>query len=114
MMLVETSDDISHPDFPRAKCVVMIGINFVGQQQGRLLAGCHNDVLNMKQYPMDRMYILLKRTTLYNIVLLMDNKKNTQPTNQNIMDIYAQIGTDSETGDILVVSMKTHTFSLLF
>ena len=94
MMDVETTFDISHPDFPGTKRAVMIGINYVGQQGE--LAGCHNDVLNMKEYLMD-----VHGFEEDNIVLLMDDGENIEPTRDNIMDAYAQIVADSEAGDVV-------------
>lgn len=101
MMDVETTFDISHPDFPGTKRAVMIGINYVGQQGE--LAGCHNDVLNMKEYLMD-----VHGFEEDNIVLLMDDGENIEPTRDNIMDAYAQIVADSEAGDVVYLHYSGH------
>ena len=92
MMDVETTFDISHPDFSGTKRAVMIGINYVGQQGE--LAGCHNDVLNMKEYLMD-----VHEFEEDNITVLMDDGVHADPTRDSIMYAYQKIVQDSQPGD---------------
>lgn len=101
MMDVETTFDISHPDFSGTKRAVMIGINYVGQQGE--LAGCHNDVLNMKEYLMD-----VHEFEEDNIAVLMDDGENVEPTRDNIMEAYAKIVDDSEPGDVVYLHYSGH------
>lgn len=101
MMDVDTLFDISHPDYEGTKRAVMIGINYVGQSGE--LAGCHNDVLNMKEYLMD-----VHEFEEDNIVLLMDDGENIDPTRDNIMEAYARIVEDSEPGDVVYLHYSGH------
>ena len=106
MMDVDTQFDITHPDFNGTKRAVMIGINYVGQDGE--LAGCHNDVLNMKDYLMD-----VHEFEDENIMVLMDDGVHTDPTMDNIMYAYRKIVQDSEPGDVVYLhySGKSATYS---
>jgi len=101
IMNVDSKFDISHPDYPGTKRAVMIGINYVGQQGE--LAGCHNDVLNMKEYLMDVHDFKTK-----DIVVLMDDGVNTDPTYDNIMAAYKQVVEDSKPGDVVYLHYSGH------
>jgi hypothetical protein len=89
---VDTKFDISPEGFSGTKRAVMIGINYVGQNGE--LAGCQNDVSNMKEYLMD-----VHEFKEDNMTILMDDGKHTDPTKKNIMDAYAKIVAESQPGD---------------
>jgi len=89
-------------DVTGTRRAVMIGINYVGHDQGEL-SGCHNDVLNMKKYLMD-VYGFEEE----NIVILMDDDIHTSPTKMNILDAYKQIIDDSEDGDAIFLHYSGH------
>lgn len=101
MMDVETMFDISHPDFTGTKRAVMIGINYVGQEGE--LAGCHNDVLNMKDYLMD-----VHEFEEDNITVLMDDGVHADPTRDSIMYAYQKIVQDSQPGDAVYLHYSGH------
>jgi hypothetical protein len=94
MLDVDTKFDLTPDDFSGTKRAVMIGINYVGQDGE--LAGCHNDVLNMKEYLMD-----VHGFEEENITLLMDDGVNTDPTRSNISQAYMQIVQQSQPGDVV-------------
>ena len=60
------------------------------------LAGCHNDVINMKEYIMD-----VHGFEEDNMTILMDDGEHADPTRENIMNAYAQIVADSQEGDVV-------------
>ena len=74
---------------------VMIGIEYVGHEQG-VLRGCHNDVLNMQKYLRD-----VQGFGDENIHLLMDDGIHMAPTKDNILNAYRQIIADSDDGDVI-------------
>ena len=74
------------------KRAVLIGINYVGQQGE--LSGCHNDVLNIKEYIMD-----VHGYEEENITVLMDDGEHETPTRENILAAFQKIAEDSEDGD---------------
>lgn len=80
---------------------VMIGINYVGQQGE--LSGCHNDVLNMKQYLQD-----VEGFEDHNITVLMDDGKNQEPTRANILAAYQGLVSDSRDGDTVFCHYSGH------
>lgn len=80
---------------------VMIGINYVGEDGE--LRGCHNDVLNMKNYIMD-----VHGFEEENIVLLMDDGEHNEPTLDNIVEAYEQVVADSEEGDAIFLHYSGH------
>jgi len=80
----------------------MIGINYVGHEQGEL-SGCHNDVLNMKKYIMNE-----HGFDEDNIVVLMDDGQHTSPTKSNMINAYKQIVADSEDGDTIFLHYSGH------
>uniref|UniRef100_A0A7S1FX38 Peptidase C14 caspase domain-containing protein n=1 Tax=Corethron hystrix TaxID=216773 RepID=A0A7S1FX38_9STRA len=74
------------------KRAVLVGINYVGQQGE--LSGCHNDVLNIKEY-IENVHGFEE----HNITVLMDDGYNTEPTRDNIMQAYNDIVSISKSGD---------------
>lgn len=80
---------------------VLIGINYVGQQGE--LSGCHNDVLNMKEYIMD-----VHGFKEENITVLLDDGNHTSPTFQNILDAYQTLVTESQAGDCCYCHYSGH------
>ena len=94
IMDIDARFDISQDGFSGTKRAVMIGINYVGQDGE--LAGCHNDVLNMKEYLLD-----VHEFEEHNMTVLMDDGVHDDPTRDNIMAAYEQIVNDSEPGDVV-------------
>lgn len=80
---------------------LLIGINYVGQQGE--LSGCHNDVLNIKEYIMD-----IHGFKEENITLLLDDGENTNPTRSNILDAYKQLVKDASSGDAVFCHYSGH------
>ena len=74
---------------------VMIGINYIGHDQG-VLSGCHNDVLNMQKYLRD-----VHDFDDENMHLLLDDGIHRAPTKDNILHAYRQIIADSDDGDVI-------------
>lgn len=82
------------PEDPNGrKRAVMIGINYVGHNPGEL-SGCHNDVLNMKKYIME-----VHGFQEEDIIILMDDGVNIEPTRDNILAAYRNLVAESEPGD---------------
>jgi hypothetical protein len=77
------------------------GINYVGQQGE--LAGCHNDVLNMKEYIMD-----VHGFEEGNIDVLMDDGTHQSPTSANILAAYKRIVDASQPGDVVFAHYSGH------
>lgn len=74
----------------------MIGINYVGHDQGQL-SGCHNDVMNMVSY--------IKNVHGFedeNITILMDDGEHTMPTMDNIIAAYRKLVAETEPNDALL------------
>jgi len=80
---------------------VMIGINYPGSNAE--LSGCHNDVLNMKEYIMD-----VHGFDEDNITVLMDDGEHKEPTRSNILASYKQLVEDSEDGDVVFCHYSGH------
>ena len=95
-MDVATNFDLTPEDFSGVKRAVLIGINYVGQQGE--LAGCHNDVLNIKEYIMD-----VHGFSEENITVLMDDGEHSDPTRENIMNAYKELVASSEAGDVAFI-----------
>lgn len=103
--------DVHHPfkivndnEFSKngTKRAVMIGINYVGQEEGEL-SGCHNDVRNMIAY--------LKTYHGFedkNMEILMDDGQHTKPTYRNIMCAYRKIVKKSRAGDSVFLHYSGH------
>jgi len=80
---------------------LLIGINYVGQQGE--LSGCHNDVLNMKEYIMD-----VHGFKEENITVLLDDGSHTNPTMENILKAYGQLVSQSQSGDCCYCHYSGH------
>lgn len=93
-------------DFSGKRRAVMIGINYVGDNPGEL-RGCHNDVHNMKDYIM-----ACHGFEEDDIVLLLDDGENTNPTSENMMAAFRQLAADAQPGDALFVHYSGHGCSI--
>jgi len=98
---VATKFDITPDDFHGTKRAVLIGINYVGQNGE--LAGCHNDVLNMKEYLMD-----VHGFTEDNMTILLDDGVHNDPTKVNILNAYKKLVSDSQSGDVAYCHYSGH------
>ena len=98
---VDTKFDITPNDFQGVKRAVLIGINYVGQQGE--LAGCHKDVLKMKDYLMD-----VHGFEESNMTVLLDDGVHSDPTKDNILDAYRNIVKDSQPGDCVYCHYSGH------
>jgi hypothetical protein len=100
--------DINEPfslvpsDFQGTRRAVLIGINYIGHEQGQL-SGCHNDVLNMKDYIMD-----VHGFEEENITILLDDGEHTSPTKENILEAYRTLVAESEPGDAIFCHYSGH------
>jgi hypothetical protein len=84
------------------KRAVLIGINYVGQEEGEL-SGCHDDVSSMLSYLQDRQGFQSK-----NIKILMDDGIQTSPTYANIMKAFRKVARQSKSGDTVVIHYCGH------
>mmetsp|Transcript_19757 Transcript_19757/g.28839 ORF Transcript_19757/g.28839 Transcript_19757/m.28839 type:complete len:312 (-) Transcript_19757:238-1173(-) len=98
---INTKFDITQEGFEGTKRAVLIGINYVGQDGE--LAGCHNDVLNMKEYLMD-VHDFKER----NMTILMDDGMHEEPTRDNIMAAYRMLTQESQPGDVCYTHYSGH------
>ena len=71
------------------------GINYIGHEQG-VLSGCHNDVLNMKEY-MKKVHGFAEK----DITVMLDDDKHMKPTGKNILAAIKKMVEASEPGDAL-------------
>eukprot|EP00545_Synedropsis_sp_CCMP1620_P009661 CAMPEP_0119019954 /NCGR_PEP_ID=MMETSP1176-20130426/23029_1 /TAXON_ID=265551 /ORGANISM="Synedropsis recta cf, Strain CCMP1620" /LENGTH=387 /DNA_ID=CAMNT_0006974291 /DNA_START=117 /DNA_END=1280 /DNA_ORIENTATION=+ len=100
--------DVNHPfelvpaDCPGTKRALLIGINYVGHKQGQL-SGCHNDVLNMKEY-----IIKVWNFEEENITVLLDDGEHTEPTKENILAAYEKLVSESQEGDAAFCHYSGH------
>jgi len=101
IMDVDTRFDLTPANSTGTKRAVLIGINYVGQEGA--LSGCHNDVLNMKEY-----IINVHGFKEENIEVLMDDGAHTDPTKDNIMAAYDKIAKDSKSGDVVFCHFSGH------
>jgi hypothetical protein len=92
---------ICPPTHRGTKRAVLIGINYVGQQNG--LSGCHNDVRNIKGY-LERVHGFQER----NMLILMDDGQHHAPTRKNIMDAFERLVQYSQPGDVLFIHYSGH------
>eukprot|EP00538_Stauroneis_constricta_P013629 CAMPEP_0119552190 /NCGR_PEP_ID=MMETSP1352-20130426/5255_1 /TAXON_ID=265584 /ORGANISM="Stauroneis constricta, Strain CCMP1120" /LENGTH=317 /DNA_ID=CAMNT_0007598383 /DNA_START=66 /DNA_END=1019 /DNA_ORIENTATION=+ len=99
---VSTKFDLVPDSATGTRRAVMIGINYVGHDPGEL-RGCHNDVMNMKKYIMD-----VHGFEEDNIVILMDDGENTEPSHDNILEAYKKIISESESGDAVFLHYSGH------
>lgn len=85
------------------KRALLIGINYPGQQGE--LSGCHNDVMNMKEYIIDT-----HGFTESDIKVLMDhgNDQNEEPTFANIMRECRRLVAESRAGDSVLFHFSGH------
>jgi len=90
------------PDFEGTRRAVLIGINYLGHEQGEL-SGCHNDALNMKDYIMD-----VHGFEEDNITILLDDGEHTAPTKENILEAYRTLVAQSEPGDVIFCHYSGH------
>eukprot|EP00565_Helicotheca_tamesis_P000091 CAMPEP_0185735454 /NCGR_PEP_ID=MMETSP1171-20130828/25339_1 /TAXON_ID=374046 /ORGANISM="Helicotheca tamensis, Strain CCMP826" /LENGTH=329 /DNA_ID=CAMNT_0028405775 /DNA_START=34 /DNA_END=1023 /DNA_ORIENTATION=+ len=84
-----------------AKRALLIGINYVGQNGE--LSGCHNDVLNIKEYLMD-----VQGFEEENITVLMDDGVHHEPTRDNIIAGYRRLVAESVDGDTVFCHYSGH------
>lgn len=89
-------------DFEGTARAVLVGINYVGHEQGEL-SGCHNDALNMKDYIMD-VYGFKEE----NITVLLDDGEHTEPNKENILEAYRTVVAQSEPGDAIFCHYSGH------
>lgn len=89
------------PDFNGTMRAVLIGINYVGQN-GQL-TGCHNDVKNMKEFLMEMLGFPEE-----NMTILMDDGQHQSPTKANILNAYANLVRDSQSGDVVFCHYSGH------
>ena len=92
---------ICPPHARGTKRAVLIGINYVGQQNG--LSGCHNDVRNIKEY-LERVQGFQEK----NMLILMDDGQHHAPTRKNIMDAFERLVQYSQPGDVLFIHYSGH------
>ena len=104
---LSTKFDLAPEGFSGTKRAVMIGINYVGQDGE--LSGCHNDVLNMKEYLMD-----VHGFKEENITLLLDDRVHINPTYYNILNAYQKIVRQSEPGDVVYLHYSGKIFCLKY
>jgi len=100
-MDIETRFDLTPENFSGTKRAILIGINYVGQSGE--LSGCHNDVLNIKDYIED-----VHGFTEENMTILMDDGLHSDPTRANIMAAYTSITEDSQPGDVVFLHYSGH------
>lgn len=99
---VKTKFDLVPDTATGTRRAVMIGINYVGDSPGEL-SGCWNDVINMKKYIMD-----VHGFEEENIVVLMDDGENIEPTARNIMRAYQKVVADAKEGDAIFLHYSGH------
>uniref|UniRef100_A0A7S2GUN6 Peptidase C14 caspase domain-containing protein n=1 Tax=Helicotheca tamesis TaxID=374047 RepID=A0A7S2GUN6_9STRA len=93
--------DLVPPEATGTRRALLIGINYVGMNGE--LSGCHNDVLNIKEYIKD-----VHGFEEENIVVLMDDDEHDPPTKKNILDGYARLVEESEEGDAVFCHYSGH------
>ena len=88
------------------KRALLIGINYSGQEGE--LSGCHNDVMNMKEYIMDSQGF--KES---DITILMDYGDFEDPTHANILKQCRKLVSESLSGDLVLFHFSGHGGRLL-
>jgi len=83
------------------KRALLVGINYVGMQGE--LSGCHNDVINIKDYIMDVHGFLEE-----NITVLMDDDDHESPTRENMTNNYAKLVEETVAGDAVFCHYSGH------
>eukprot|EP00537_Pseudo-nitzschia_pungens_P008091 CAMPEP_0172356604 /NCGR_PEP_ID=MMETSP1060-20121228/985_1 /TAXON_ID=37318 /ORGANISM="Pseudo-nitzschia pungens, Strain cf. cingulata" /LENGTH=299 /DNA_ID=CAMNT_0013076813 /DNA_START=78 /DNA_END=977 /DNA_ORIENTATION=+ len=101
MMDVNTEFEIVPSVAQGRRRAVLIGINYVGQQGE--LSGCHNDVKNIRSYLINEEGFKEK-----DMIVLMDDGYNNDPTRNNIIDALNRIVSYSEAGDTVFVHYSGH------
>jgi len=99
---IKNTFDLVPDSITGTRRAVMIGINYVGDNPGEL-AGCHNDVENMKEYIKD-----VHGFEEENITILMDDNEHTSPTRDNILAAYRTIVEESQPGDAVFCHYSGH------
>ena len=99
---MEDDFDLVPPEATGTRRAVMIGINYVGHDEG-VLSGCHNDVKNMKQYIQK-----VHKFKPENIQLLLDDGERKNPTRANILQALKNMVAAAEPGDALFVHYSGH------
>ena len=88
------------------KRALLIGINYAGREGE--LSGCHNDVMNMKEYIMDSQGFIES-----DITILMDYGDFEEPTHANILKQCRQIVSESLSSDLVLFHFSGHGGRLL-
>jgi len=99
---VTTPFDLVPPSATGTRRALLIGINYVGHEQGQL-SGCHNDVKNMIEYIKD-----VHGFKEDNIHVIMDDGEHPEPTRENILNAYRNIVAEAEPGDALFCHYSGH------
>lgn len=89
-------------DCTGTKRALLIGINYVGHDPGEL-SGCHNDVLNIKEYIMNAHGFEEE-----NITILLDDGVHTEPNRENILAAYRTLVEEAEEGDAVFCHYSGH------
>mmetsp|Transcript_6831 Transcript_6831/g.13341 ORF Transcript_6831/g.13341 Transcript_6831/m.13341 type:complete len:351 (-) Transcript_6831:1263-2315(-) len=100
-MNIQESFDLVPPDCSGERRALLIGINYIGQQGE--LSGCHNDVMNIKEYIID-----VHGFPEENITILLDDGEHRDPTRENILDAYKALVSASKAGDACFCHYSGH------
>ena len=82
--------------------VLTFAFHCLGHNPGEL-SGCHNDVLNMKEYIMK-----VHGFEESNITILMDDGNHTSPTRDNMLAAYKKVVAESVSGDAVFCHYSGH------
>lgn len=101
--MIEVTDPmhIVPPGSSGTRRAVLVGINYCGQNGE--LSGCHNDVLNIKDYLVNALGFEER-----NITVLMDDGRHENPTRYNITTAYKTIVSQSVSGDVVFCHYSGH------
>mmetsp|Transcript_11670 Transcript_11670/g.34314 ORF Transcript_11670/g.34314 Transcript_11670/m.34314 type:complete len:194 (-) Transcript_11670:118-699(-) len=80
------------PGSPGTRRAVLVGINYCGQSGE--LSGCHNDVLNIKDFLVNALGF-----EDHNITVLMDDGQHENPTRYNMTNAYRNVVSQSVSGE---------------
>lgn len=86
----------------RRKRAILVGINYVDQPDIQL-TGCHNDVLNMQKYLVEK-HGFDER----DMALFLDDGKHYAPTKENIEKAFDIISMQSDPGDVVFFHYAGH------
>jgi len=92
------------PGSNRATKALFIGINYVGQQGE--LNGCHNDVIQMKQFLESQQFENAE------FKVLMDDGENEDPTHENVINGLRWLVDGAQAGDALFMHYSGHGGSM--